>query len=146
MGSFGDPRLRAAELVDRQNRNDRRSEISLFNLRRLRAKLSSSTKATLSPEDRQEIANELKVEISDVEAMEVRLGSLDQSLNMAVGEEGGEEWQNFLEDERASPEQVVIGMRDSETRSAWLAEAMAASRIASSGSFASGAWSSRVRP
>lgn len=95
-----------------------------FNLRRLRAKLSSATKATLSPEDRQEIADELKVDITDVEAMEVRLGSVDQSLNMAVGEEGGEEWQNFLEDERSSPEQVVIGMRDSETRSAWLAEAI----------------------
>ena len=95
-----------------------------FNLRRLRAKLNSATKATLSPEDRQEIADELKVDITDVEAMEVRLGSVDQSLNMAVGEEGGEEWQNFIEDERSSPEQVVIGMRDSETRSAWLAEAI----------------------
>ena len=95
-----------------------------FNLRRLRARLASGSRAMLTNEDRTLIANELRVNVSEVEAMEVRLGSNDQSLNDPIGEGGGDHWQDFLKDERASPEQTVMGMRDGASRSAWLNEAI----------------------
>ena len=63
--------------------------------------------------------------LRDVEAMEGRLGGQDQSLNATVSEDGEDDWQGRLADERPSPEQVVTGARDSRTLSAWLAEALA---------------------
>jgi RNA polymerase sigma-32 factor len=73
---------------------------------------------------RASIAKELKVNIKDVEEMEGRLGGSDHSLNAKIGEDGDEEWQNFLADERPNPEDVVIGMKDAQTRSKWLQEAL----------------------
>lgn len=96
-----------------------------FNLRRLRAKIEDSPSAsTLSPDGRRRIAEELNVDESDVESMEMRLAAADQSLNSPVAEGGDDEWQDFLSDHRPSPEDVVIGMRDGRMRSKWLAEAL----------------------
>lgn len=96
-----------------------------FNLRRLRAQIQAvSTDRAMTPDARQWIASELKVDVSDVETMELRLSGVDQSLNVPLTENGDDEWQDFLADERPSPETVVIGMRDSATRSRWLAEAL----------------------
>jgi RNA polymerase sigma-32 factor len=96
-----------------------------FNLRRLRAKIESHNEHEgLGEEGRAKIARELNVTIKDVEAMEARLGGGDQSLNARIGEDGEEEWQNFLADDRPNPEDVVIGMRDASTRSKWLADAL----------------------
>ena len=95
-----------------------------FNLRRLRARIEDVSASQLSPEGRQWIADELKVDKGDVEAMEMRLSASDQSLNAPIGESSEDNWQDFLSDDRPSPEEVVIGMRDSETRSRWLAEAL----------------------
>lgn len=78
----------------------------------------------MTPENRQWIADELKVERSDVEAMEMRLAASDHSLNSPISEGSEDNWQDFLSDERPNPEDVVIGMRDGETRSRWLAEAL----------------------
>jgi RNA polymerase sigma-32 factor len=75
-------------------------------------------------EGRLKIAIELNVDIGDVESMEMRLAASDQSLNAPVTEGGEDDWQEFLADKRPSPEEVVIGLRDSETRSRWLAEAL----------------------
>lgn len=96
-----------------------------FNLRRLRSKIEK-TLATdgLTDEGREMIADELNVNLKDVRDMEQRLSGSDQSLNAPVGESGDDQWQDFLSDERSSPESVVIGMRDAETRSRWLAEAL----------------------
>ena len=55
----------------------------------------------------------------------MRMIGQDQSLNAPVAEAGDGDWQGLLADERPSPEQVVTGMRDARTRSAWLAEALA---------------------
>jgi len=96
-----------------------------FNLRRLRARLHGARAGSMSDANRQTIATELGVALRDVEAMEMRLAAHDQSLNAPVSEAGEEDWQGFLADERASPEEVVTGMRDASTRSAWLAEALA---------------------
>jgi RNA polymerase sigma-32 factor len=96
-----------------------------FNLRRLRAKIEANNEAEgLGMEGRASIAKELKVNLKDVEEMEGRLGGSDHSLNAKIGEDGDEEWQNFLADERPNPEDVVIGMKDAQTRSKWLQEAL----------------------
>lgn len=97
-----------------------------FNLRRLRARILSRNGAdTLGDADRNRIALELHVKLSDVEAMEQRLSGADQSLNYTIGETGEDEIGDFLADERPNPEDVVIGSRDSNTRSQWLALALA---------------------
>ncbi|MBP5856363.1 RNA polymerase factor sigma-32 [Marivibrio halodurans] len=96
-----------------------------FNLRRLRARIADASATQLTPQQRAAIAAELKVNPRDVESMESRLAAGDQSLNAPVGEEeDGGNWLDFLRDDRASPEEVVSGLRDSETRSRWLAEAI----------------------
>lgn len=96
-----------------------------FNLRRLRAKIEDSPSNTsLSTDGRRKIAAELNVDESEVESMEMRLAAADQSLNSPIAEGGEDEWQDFIADQRPSPEEVVIGMRDSRMRSKWLAEAL----------------------
>lgn len=96
-----------------------------FNLRRLRAMIAGGD-LQLNHEGRQFIANELSVGLHEVEAMEVRLSANDRSLNATVGEDGDGEWQDFLEDERPGPEDVVTALRDGETRARWLNEALGA--------------------
>ncbi|UEM04165.1 RNA polymerase factor sigma-32 [Skermanella rosea] len=96
-----------------------------FNLRRLRAKIEdASSNGALTQAGRVKIATELKVEVHEVEAMEMRLSGADQSLNAPISDSSEDDWQDFLADQRPSPEDVVIGMRDSNTRSKWLAEAL----------------------
>lgn len=98
-----------------------------FNLRRLRNKIERRAEAEgLSHADREEIAEELNVKVKDVETMEGRLSGSDSSLNMKIGEDGDEEWQNLLSDDTPNPEDVVTEMRDSETRSQWLDKALGA--------------------
>lgn len=96
-----------------------------FNLRRLRAKIERTQGAEgLTDEGRAKIAKELKVNVKDVRDMEGRMSGADSSLNATIGEDGDEEWQNFLSDDRPNPEEIVIGMKDSNTRSKWLEEAL----------------------
>lgn len=95
-----------------------------FNLRRLRAKIEGETGAPLSEDGRIRIAADLKVAARDVEAMELRLAASDQSLNAPVGEDGEEDWQDFLADQRPSPEAQVIELRDSRRRNQWLVSAL----------------------
>lgn len=99
-----------------------------FNFRRLRAKIEKTNEAEgLNNNDRESIAKELKVRVQDVETMEGRLSGVDSSLNAPLsngGEDGTDEWQNFLSDERPNPEDIVIGMKDSQTRSEWLKQAL----------------------
>ncbi len=94
-----------------------------FNLRRLRAQIEKNGRA-LDDKGRKTIANDLGVKVKDVEAMEQRLSGADSSLNAPLAAEGQEEWQNFLADERPSPEDVVIGMKDGQARSEWLNKAL----------------------
>lgn len=94
-----------------------------FNLRRLRAKIEGRD-GTLSEDGRIRIANDLKVPLSEVRAMETRLSGGDRSLNVPIGENSEEDWQSFLADERPNPEEIVIEVRDTRTRSRWLARAL----------------------
>jgi RNA polymerase sigma-32 factor len=95
-----------------------------FNLRRLRARIEDASGTRLGDEGRKSIAKQLRVKIAEVESMETRLGAHDQSLNAPLTESSEDDWQDFLPDQRPSPEAVAIGMRDGETRSRWLAEAL----------------------
>jgi RNA polymerase sigma-32 factor len=95
-----------------------------FNLRRLRARINEDIGGQLTQEGREFISTELKVPMADVESMEVRLGASDQSLNAPVAEEGDGNWQDFLADTRPNPEEIVTGLRDAETRSRWLNDAL----------------------
>lgn len=96
-----------------------------FNLRKLRAKIEGrDEKFGLNDNDREEIAKELKVKVKDVRAMENRMGGGDTSLNMTITQDSTDEMQNFLPDKGPNPEDVVIGMKDSQTRSVWLAKAL----------------------
>ena len=96
-----------------------------FNLRRLRAKLDDGRNAMLGHEGRAWIAEELGVNVRDVEAMETRLTGGDQSLNATISAQGEDAWQDFLADERPTPEEVVGDSHDSRTRSRWLASSLA---------------------
>lgn len=95
-----------------------------FNLRRLRARIGDPSSAQMSQEGRRHIATELRVDVREVESMEMRMGSGDQSLNSPIADSGEDSWQDLLPDQRPSPEDVVIGMRDAGARSRWLAEAV----------------------
>ncbi len=96
-----------------------------FNLRKLRAKIErKNEREGLGEQGRQIIANELNVRLKDVSDMEARISSGDQSLNAPIQNDGVDEWQSLLKDERANPEDVVIGMKDANTRAQWLNEAL----------------------
>lgn len=96
-----------------------------FNLRRLRAQIDgASTEYGLTEKGRQQVVKDMKVRMADVEEMEKRLFGGDQSLNATLKHDAQEEWQSFLPDDRPDPEDVVIGMKDSETRSEWLNQAL----------------------
>ena len=95
-----------------------------FNLRRMRAKHAEEVDGWLSDAVKERIAGELRVRVNDVEDMEMRLSGSDQSLNAAVSEASEDEWQDFMSDERPTPEEEVQVLHDAATRSRWLAAAL----------------------
>lgn len=96
-----------------------------FNLRRLRAKIEGAENENgLTTDGREKIATALGVRVKDVEDMEGRMNRGDQSLNALISDDGEEEVGSFLADTRPNPEEVVIGMKDSQTRSKWLNDAL----------------------
>ncbi len=96
-----------------------------FNLRRLRARLEDDVDGRLSDVARTRIASELRVGVGDVEQMEMRLAANDHSLNLRVGTEGDDEWQDLLVDDAPSPEDNAVASHDATTHSRWLAVALA---------------------
>ncbi len=95
-----------------------------FNLRRLRARIEGRTGKLLDDAGRKEIAAELKVPERDVQGMSARLSASDQSLNAPVGEETDLSWQDYLVDDRPTPEAVTIEAKDAEIRSDWVQSAL----------------------
>jgi RNA polymerase sigma-32 factor len=74
-----------------------------FNLRRIKSRLQLLDQGDLAPEHVAAIARELKVEESDVVAMNRRMAGHDASLNVPVGEGAGE-MQDLLADEADNQE------------------------------------------
>src|SRR5689334_7843875 len=96
-----------------------------FNLRRLRAKIDDGSYGHLDADGKAFVARELDVDVAEVEAMEMRLMGGDQSLNAAVGPSGEDAWQDFLADERPTPEEIYTTSHDSRARAQWLASSLA---------------------
>ena len=95
-----------------------------FNLRRLRSRIEEASGHVLGDDGRNEIAKTLGVRLCDVESMEMRLATADQSLNEPYGGDYDHEWQDWLADDSPSPETVTIGRCDQATQHAWLGEAL----------------------
>jgi RNA polymerase sigma-32 factor len=96
-----------------------------FNLRRLRAMIANADGgASDDTTQRQEIADRLKVQLTQVETMESRLSGPDQSANAPIGEDGGSEWQDLLVDDGPSPEDRIQRNNDNAVRSRWLNAAL----------------------
>ena len=96
-----------------------------FNLRRLRARIDDGRFAGLDDAGKAYIAQELAVDVREVEAMEMRLMGGDQSLNATISPTGEDVWQDFLADDRPGPEEIVTGAHDGRQRSRWLALSLA---------------------
>ncbi len=96
-----------------------------FNLRRLRSKIEmKAEREGLDDEGRKSIAKTLNVKIRDVEDMESRMSGGDQSLNAKIGESSEDNWQDFLADSAPNPEEIATYLKDSQTRSKWLRQAL----------------------
>ena len=95
-----------------------------FNLRRLRAKIADNLDGPMSDDNRQTIADALHVPLAAVERMEAHLSGPDRSLNISIGGDDGDELQNFLPDDRPTPEETTVDRLDGEIRAEWLQEAM----------------------
>jgi RNA polymerase sigma-32 factor len=96
-----------------------------FNLRRLRSRIEgASTEHGLTTEGREKISKLLGVSSQEVQDMEGRMAGADQSLNATIGLDGEDDYQSLLADDRPNPEEVVIGLKDSQTRSQWLESAL----------------------
>ncbi len=95
-----------------------------FNIRRLRAAIEGSNGSGFGDAERAKIAEELQVPLKEVGYMEQRLAVGDRSLDAPRSNDGEADWNDSLADMRPNPEEVVIGLRDGETRSRWLREAL----------------------
>ncbi|MDQ2065803.1 RNA polymerase sigma factor RpoH [Xinfangfangia sp. CPCC 101601] len=96
-----------------------------FNLRKAKAKVGALEEGDLRPENLAKIAQDLSVSEAEVISMNRRLSGGDASLNAMVGsEEGGAQWQDWLEDEDSDQAGAYAEQDELDTRRALLAEAM----------------------
>jgi RNA polymerase sigma-32 factor len=108
--------LYPAQLVDRAH--------LFFNLRRLRAQISGDYDGPMASVTRETLATKLGVRVKDVEVMEARLSAADRSLNMAMGEDGEAEWQDFLACDAPRPDELLEEQNDGRVKSELLTDAM----------------------
>jgi RNA polymerase sigma-32 factor len=94
-----------------------------FNLRKAKGRISALEEGDLRPDQVKQIATRLGVTEQDVIEMNRRLGG-DASLNAPLREEGEGEWQDWLVDESASQEQMLVAEEESQNRLAALREAL----------------------
>jgi RNA polymerase sigma-32 factor len=79
-----------------------------FNLRRLKSQMQAIEEGDLSPETVKEIADHLAVTEQEVIDMNRRLEGPDHSLNAQLRADGDSEWQDWLVDDSASQEAVLV--------------------------------------
>ncbi len=95
-----------------------------FNLRKIKGQIEAIEEGDLSPENVEYIASALNVPERDVVSMNRRMLGPDQSLNAPVREEGGGEWQDWLEAPEEDQESSVLESDEFAHRGAQLARAM----------------------
>ena len=98
-----------------------------FNLRRLRARLSSGSQMLTTGDLYRKISDALGVPSADVEMMDSRLSGSDTSLNAPVSDEnGGSDRQDFLVSSDPRPDELAQETIDDERRAQWLNTALGA--------------------
>ncbi len=95
-----------------------------FNLRRLKSQMQAIEEGDLSPETVKEIATTLAVTEQEVIDMNRRLEGPDHSLNAQLRVDGDSEWQDWLVDDSASQEAVLVDEDEMGHRRRLLEEAM----------------------
>ena len=95
-----------------------------FNLRKIKSRLRAFEEGDLPPEVVAEIAHRLHVTETDVVAMNRRLSAHDQSLNVAIGDAGGDEWQDWLVDGGDDKEVEFAAAEERQIRRRQLTQAM----------------------
>ncbi|MBK6467426.1 MAG: RNA polymerase sigma factor RpoH [Rhodobacter sp.] len=96
-----------------------------FNLRKAKAKVGALEEGDLRPENVAKIATALSVTEAEVISMNRRLAGSDASLNATIGsEDGGMQWQDWLEDEDSDQAGDYAEKDELDTRRALLAQAM----------------------
>ncbi|PHR91410.1 MAG: RNA polymerase sigma factor RpoH [Robiginitomaculum sp.] len=82
-----------------------------FNLRRMKGEMKAIDDGDLHPDQVKKIATRLNVKESEVVSMNRRMGGGgDASLNVPIGgEDGGGQWQDWLEDENFKRQDDVLG-------------------------------------
>ena len=96
-----------------------------FNLRRVKGQIQAIEEGELKPEHVKEIATKLNVSEEEVVSMNRRLSG-DASLNAPIRASEGEsgEWQDWLVDDSASQEEMLIEQDEMENRRGMLAGAL----------------------
>jgi RNA polymerase sigma-32 factor len=94
-----------------------------FNLRKAKGRISALEEGDLRPDQVKQIATKLGVTEQDVVEMNRRLGG-DVSLNTPLREEGEGEWQDWLVDDSASQESILVAEQEGQNRLAALRDAL----------------------
>ena len=96
-----------------------------FNLRKAKAKVGALEEGDLRPENVAQIAKDLSVSETEVIDMNRRLSGSDASLNATVGsEDGGAQWQDWLEDEDSDQAEAYAEQDELTARRALLVKSM----------------------
>ncbi|MEM9332540.1 MAG: RNA polymerase factor sigma-32 [Pseudomonadota bacterium] len=97
-----------------------------FNLRRLRAKITTADKSINNQDLYLELSKAIGVSVKDVATMDARLSGPDVSLNMPVAsdDETSTERQDFLESDAPLPDDIVGDSIDGERKTQWLKSAL----------------------
>jgi len=95
-----------------------------FNLRRLKSSMVALEEGELAPGQVESIAASLRVPGAEVVSMNGRLSGSDRSLNAPVGTEGDGEFQDWLVDERPTPEDSLAETEERHHRRRLLKEAL----------------------
>ncbi|MCU0899146.1 MAG: RNA polymerase sigma factor RpoH [Cypionkella sp.] len=96
-----------------------------FNLRKAKAKLGALEEGDLRPENVAQIAKDLSVTEAEVIDMNRRMSGADASLNATVGsEDGGAQWQDWLEDENSDQAEAYAENDEMDIRRRLLVQAM----------------------
>jgi RNA polymerase sigma-32 factor len=97
-----------------------------FNLRKAKARIGALEDGDMRPENVARIAHDLGVTETEVISMNRRLSGGDASLNATVGsdDDGGAQWQDWLEDEGADQATDYAERDEFESRMALMTEAM----------------------
>jgi len=97
-----------------------------FNLRRMKGEMKAIEDGDLKPEHLEQIATKLNVKESEVTDMNRRMSyGGDSSLNVTIGsEDGNSEWQDWLEDDADSQEDMLGESQEYDARMELLNNAM----------------------